>query len=239
MIKNGLYPPIGVDNSCTREKWVKSMLLNLPPGARILDAGAGTQRYKKYCTHLEYVSQDFGKYDGTGNGKGLQTGKYNYGSLDIVSDIINIPKPNQIYDAILCTEVLEHLPYPEKAIAEFSRLLKSSGILILTAPFCSLTHYAPYHYCSGFNRYWYEYHLQKNGFSQIEYSCNGNFYEFIAQEVNRLPSIARQYSHKKLSILAILTKYILKWTLYRMSMKDKGSAEVLCFGYHVTAIRCK
>jgi ubiquinone/menaquinone biosynthesis C-methylase UbiE len=63
--------------------------------------------------------------------------------------------------------VLEHVPDPTKVLDEFARLLKSGGKLILSAPFASLVHFAPYHYCSGFSSYWYEHHLPQRGF-QIE-----------------------------------------------------------------------
>lgn len=46
--------------------------------------------------------------------------------------------------------------------------------LILTAPFASLVHMAPYHYCSGFSCYWYEYHLTLCGFEIVELTANGD-----------------------------------------------------------------
>lgn len=82
----------------------------------------------------------------------------------LVSDITMIPAPDASFDAILCSEVLEHVPEPTHALDEFVRLLKPGGTLILTAPFASLVHMAPYHYCSGFSRYWYEHHLPLRGF---------------------------------------------------------------------------
>ncbi|MDO9324535.1 MAG: methyltransferase domain-containing protein, partial [Methanoregula sp.] len=136
----------------------------IPPGSRILDAGAGEQQYKKFCTHLNYVSQDFAQYDGKGDGKALQTQKWETSNIDIVSDITTIPEPDTSFDAIMCIEVFEHLPEPIIAIKEFSRLLKPDGHLILTSPFCSLTHMAPYHFYPGYNRYFYEKHLADNGF---------------------------------------------------------------------------
>ena len=89
----------------------------------------------------------------------LQTKTWDNSKLDIVSDIIQIPLPDNSVDAIMCTEVLEHLPNPILAIKEFSRLIKPAGYLILTAPFASLVHFAPYHFASGFSRYFYEKHL--------------------------------------------------------------------------------
>jgi 2-polyprenyl-3-methyl-5-hydroxy-6-metoxy-1,4-benzoquinol methylase len=143
----------GRRNQSDREIWLQSTLKRIPDGSRILDAGAGELQYKKYCSHLNYISQDFGQYDGKGNSEGLQTSSWDNSKLDIISDIIDIPESDKSFDAIMCIEVFEHLPNPIAAIKEFSRLIKDDGFLILTAPFCSLTHFAPYHFYTGFNRF--------------------------------------------------------------------------------------
>jgi len=64
--------------------------------------------------------------------------------VDVISDITSIPLPDASFDACLCTEVLEHLPHPIEALRELARLLRPGGRLILTAPFCSLTHFSPH-----------------------------------------------------------------------------------------------
>jgi len=120
-------PFVGKNNESSREDWLRKTLLTVPDNSRILDAGAGTQRYRKYCRHLQYVSQDFEKYDGIGDSAALQTTVFDYGKLDIVSDITSIPEADASFDAIMCIEVLEHLPYPVQALMEFSRLLKPNG----------------------------------------------------------------------------------------------------------------
>jgi methyltransferase family protein len=52
---------------------------------------------------------------------------------DICADLLNIPKRAKSFDVILCSQVLEHLPYDEFAIAlkEFSRI---SNNLVLSLP---------------------------------------------------------------------------------------------------------
>src|SRR5205085_1455925 len=137
---------IGTHNESNRVAWIERTLQRIPSGARILDAGAGEQPFKHACAHLRYVAQDFAQYDGRGDGAGLQTGSWDQSALDIVSDIAAIPEPNGSFDAIMCTEVFEHIPHPAGALAEFARLLKPEGFLLLTAPFCSMTHFAPYHF---------------------------------------------------------------------------------------------
>jgi SAM-dependent methyltransferase len=128
-----------------------------------LDAGAGELRNKPLCHHLTYVSQDLCLYEGQGDGTGLQTRRWDTDRIDIRCDITAIPEPDASFDAILCSEVFEHLPDPLKALDEFARLLKPGGKLILTAPFASLVHFAPYFFGTGFSKYWYEHHLPARG----------------------------------------------------------------------------
>jgi SAM-dependent methyltransferase len=228
-------PPAGKNNESAREQWLERTLGAIPDHSRILDAGAGTQRYRKFCSHLNYVSQDFGQYDGQGDSAGLQTGAFDYGKLDIVSDIASIPEPNASFDAVMCIEVLEHLPDPIAAIKEFSRLIKPNGHLVLTAPFCSLTHFSPYHFSTGLNRYWYQRHLAATGFTIRDIVPNGNFFEFVAQEIDRIGSISKRYSNDKPRILERLSIFMVLRMLSRFSKKDAGSSDLLCFGYHVHA----
>lgn len=109
----------------------------------------------------------------------------------MVSDICSIPDPDSSFDAILCSEVLEHVPDPTHALIEFARLPKGSGHLILTSPFSSIVHMAPYYFCSGFSRYWDEYHLNSRGFDIKELTPNGDWFLLLRQEINRLGGIER------------------------------------------------
>ena len=65
---------------------------------------------------------------------------------------------------------------------------------MLTAPFCSLTHFVPYHYTTGFNKYWFNWVLDKYGFEIESISSNGNYFEYIAQELRRLEGVINYYS---------------------------------------------
>lgn len=226
---------VGLSNEATRDKWVSTALKRLPPGLKLLDAGAGECQYKRHCGHLEYVSQDFSQYDGTGNARGLQTGSWDTSAIDIVSDILSIPLPDETFDAVLCTEVLEHLPDPVLALKEFSRLLKRGGVLILTAPFCSLTHFAPYHFSTGFNRFFYVHHLEKEGFERIEILENGNYFEYVAQELRRIESSAANYCDRKVGWIVKIAIRVVLFSLKRLSAADGGSKELLNFGLHVVA----
>ena len=234
-IKKLVVPSIGQDNHDKRREWVINQLKCLPQGCRLLDAGAGTQQFKKYCAHLDYVSQDFAAYVPSEDGAGLQNDKWDYGELNIISDITNIPEPDESFDAVLCSEVLEHLPDPNAALEEFGRLLKKGGVLLITAPFCSLTHQAPYFFSTGFSKFYYEHWLSELGFEGIETEANGSYFEYLAQEAKRLNGISKKYSGKELNFFQkIVTTLFLK-TLASKAKKDKNSSELLCYGYFVKA----
>jgi len=228
---NRLLPNVALKNVATREQWLKKTLENLPAGLRILDAGAGELQYKPWCSHLDYVSQDFNQYDGQGDGAGLQTQAFDTSRIDIVSDITAIPVPDESFDVVMCIEVLEHVPDPNRAITELTRVLKKGGTLIITAPFCSITHFSPYHFATGFNRYFYQQVLGEHYIIQ-EVTANGNFYEYLAQEIMRVPMIAQTYSNTKVNLIEMGWLALALRVLNRLNSKANGSDDILCFGYH-------
>jgi SAM-dependent methyltransferase len=221
-------------NQAGREEWLRKTLARLPEGARLLDAGAGEGGKRRLCSPLRYVSQDFCQYDGVGDGKGLQTGQWDTRGIDIVSDITSIPEEAGSFDCILCSEVLEHLPDPGKALDEFARLLKPGGVLVLTAPFASLVHFAPFHYCSGFSRYWYQHHLGGRGFDIAELTPNGDWFACCRQELLRLGGMSRGHGDWSWPLAYLLA--VLGW-LYFKVRGGAPAAELACFGWHCVATK--
>lgn len=230
-----MAPQVGLNNLKTREKWLEAALKRIPAGLKILDAGAGELQYKKFCQHLNYVSQDFAQYDGQGVPEGLQTKTWDNSKLDIISDIIDMPVEAESFDAIMCIEVFEHLPQPVLAIKEFSRVLKPGGYLITTAPFASFTHFAPYFYANGYSKYWYQEIYSKYGFTIEEISINGNFFEYLAQELRRLPDMVDKYCHYSINSETEKQISLLLTDLEQYSSDGNQSAEFAAFGYHVFA----
>ena len=221
---------IGSSNKLNRDAWISKVLSEIPPGMKILDAGAGKMPYKPFCSHLNYTSQDFCEYDGRGNGSGLQTETFDTNRIDIVSDIAHIPVSDNYYDVILCSEVLEHVPDAVKVMKELIRLLKPEGLLIVTVPFCSLTHYAPYHFASGFNRYFFE--SFKDSLKIDVLQTNGNYFEYLAQEIKRIPYVTGKYSSVRIGRVQNFFIYGLLNILARINKRSSNSDELLCFGYH-------
>ena len=230
---------VGTKNQSTRDEWLRATLQKIPANSRILDAGAGELKYKLLCSHLNYVSQDFAQYTGQGDGRGMQTGAWDQTKLDIVSDITKIPESDGSFDAVMCIEVLEHVPHPVDALRELSRLLKAGGYLIVTTPFCAITHMAPYFYQTGYSRYFYEYWLEKFNFEIVDLQHNGNYFEYLAQEVRRIPQMGNDYAGTQIDGNSqSLINQMLR-LLNELSEKGNDSQEVLCFGFHVLAKKKK
>lgn len=63
--------------------------------------------------------------------------------VTIVGDIQRTAIPDNTYDVIICTQVLEHVANPFLAAAELYRILKPGGRLLLTVPSAYPYHSAP------------------------------------------------------------------------------------------------
>ena len=235
-IKNRLVRLLNVNvNEVNRDQWLKKTLRAIPPGLRILDAGAGELRNKPLCSHLVYVSQDVCQYEGAGDALGLQTGTWDTSNIDLVCDIADVPEPDASFDVILCSEVLEHLPDAVKVLDEFARLLKPGGRLIVTAPFASLVHFAPYHFATGFSRYWYEYHLPPRNFDLQEMTPNGDWFSYVRQEILRLPAMARRYGDWCWPLSYLVASVALLY--FSLRGKSRAADDVACFGWHCVAVK--
>jgi SAM-dependent methyltransferase len=230
-----------VRNADARHAWVLKELAAVPAGATLLDVGAGECAYKPHCHHLTYRAQDIAQYEGQGNAKGLHTGQWDTRQLDFVCDLYDIPE-TEGFDAVLCTEVLEHVTDPVRAVTKLARLLKPGGRLIVTAPFASLTHFAPYHYASGFSEYFWRYHLEGQGLQISELVPNGGYFDFLDQELGRVRSVRKRYSGWPLDPLSFVLLTLARLNLRLLASRDgprqaRRSAELLSFGWFVRATK--
>lgn len=66
--------------------------------------------------------------------------------VQVLGDAQALGLADAVFDVVLCTEVLEHLPEPQKALDEMFRVLRPSGTLLLTTRFLFPIHDAPHDY---------------------------------------------------------------------------------------------
>ena len=138
--------------------------LNINAGDTVLDIGCGEGRHSIGL----YVDKEVNAIGIDLSMEDMKTAKNRIKDFSITetntsscvfgaADIKSLPFEDSVYDAVICSEVLEHVVDPVRAIEKMSKLVKPNGKIIITAPFNSLTHFSPYHYCTGFSRYFYEF----------------------------------------------------------------------------------
>lgn len=146
--------------------------LNLLEGT-LLDLGCGEMPYKHYILSNSKVE----KYIGLD----IENPTYQKNTKpDLFWDGNKIPLENDSVDCVLATEFFEHVPYPEKILAEVKRVLKPGGLLLLTVPFIWPLHTMPY------DEYRYtpfslERILKNSGFDDINIKALGGWNASFAQ----------------------------------------------------------
>jgi SAM-dependent methyltransferase len=94
----------------------------------VLDAGCGDGVLRRYLSHRHaYVGIDFSSRPL------LRATRYNPATY-LRADILHIPFPADSFDALFSFQALQYLRNPETALAQFARVLKPGGKLILTVP---------------------------------------------------------------------------------------------------------
>jgi len=223
-------------NVTNRNNWVAQKARSISSGSRILDVGAGIGQYRPLFSHCEYRTQDFGKEPGT-------VGRYT--QLDYECDITAIPVPDGYFDAVICTEVLEHVPEPIRAVAELARVTRAGGWLWLTAPLGSILHQEPYHYYGGYTPHWYRRFLPENGFDVVEISPNGGFFGLYAQESQRFSALIdpRRVPGRRaqlvLGVFWLLTLPLLRVLIPVVchQLDRMGLEKAATVGYHISAVK--
>lgn len=125
---------------------------------KVLDFGCGDGRYKKYVIpNNEYIGIDVAE-SGHGSNK-------NY---DVLYNKKEIPFKDETFDAIIFTEVLEHIEDVDLTISELNRVLKTNGKLFVTTPFIWAEHETPYDF-QRYTSFGIKKLFEKHGFCIISY----------------------------------------------------------------------
>ena len=119
---------------------IKYKKLKLETGQLLLDMGCGEGRHSIGAlleTPANVIGLDLSFED-------LNTAKSRLNDFDLsgcdtfctfgVGNIKNIPIENSSLDAVVCSEVLEHVDSPKESIQELVRVLKPGGIMALSVP---------------------------------------------------------------------------------------------------------
>ncbi len=141
--------------------------LGVRPGARVIDVGCGQGRhsFEAYRRGADIVAFDQNAAD-------LADVKVMFGAMaeigeapghawaeTVQGDALALPFDDGEFDVVIASEILEHIPDDERAIAELVRVLKPGGALAVTVP-----RWLPERICWALSD---EYHANEGGHVRI------------------------------------------------------------------------
>lgn len=134
---------------------------------RVLDVGCGAQPYRDLFPRVErYVGLDHPGPRG----------------LDVYGDGLALPFRAGSFDAVLCNQVLEHVPEGAKLMEEIARVLRPGGTLLLTVPLTWDLHLEPSDFYR-YTRYGLQYLADKSGLRVLDVAPTCGLWATVAQRV--------------------------------------------------------
>ncbi len=158
-MSNSIYfSPVGITKTLTENAIKKAA--KLYAAGKLIDLGCGEKPYESIIS--PYITSYFGV-------DFQPTAEVNYGKgtkADLYRDCTETGLPNESFDTLISTQVMEHIFNTDKYLTECHRLLKPGGVGIFTVPLIWPCHAEPYDYFR-FTRYSLEKLFENKGF-QIE-----------------------------------------------------------------------
>ena len=155
---------------------------------KVLDVGCGDSPYQALLNsqNTAYTGIDI-----------VDADTFDYSNPAVIPfDGRHIPFGNNVFNGIICTEVLEHVEEYQLLISEMHRVLVNGGTAFITIPWSARYHYIPYDY---FRYTPSSLKTMFSGFSQVSIKPRGSDIAVIANKLivmwfrNLLPAKKWQY----------------------------------------------
>lgn len=190
---------------------------------KLLDLGCGMvplfKAYQEYVTDVTCVD-----WDNT-----MHKNEY----LDLECDITKVlPFKNEVFDTIILSDVLEHIPQPEHLWREMSRVVTMNGKIIVNVPFFYWLHERPYDYYR-FTEFALRRYVEDCGLKLVQLETIGGMPEIItdilSEQIQFIPLIGRPVA----VIIQYTTWLFIKTALGKQISKKTG--QQFPFGYFLVA----
>ena len=138
----------------------------------LLDVGCGTKPYRSLFTVDKYIGLDIDSDSSRIRG-----------IADYFYDGTIFPFPDEIFDSILCNQVLEHVFNPDYFLSEIYRVMKPGAKMLLTVPFVWDEHEQPCDY-ARYSTFGLKSLLERNSFRILRHKKLGADSSILFQLAN-------------------------------------------------------
>lgn len=155
-----------------------------------------------------------------------------------------LPLEDNVFDYIICSEVLEHISQPEKVLKEMQRVLKKGGSIYICVPFLYPIHSDPEDY-ARFTDYYWQKALLYNGFTDIVIEKQGYLWSVFADIIREIVRNFMKYHLKNSGIFRAGISEILRWILEKainadrklQNIKGKENFQKYTTGFGIRALK--
>lgn len=129
---------------------------------------------------------------------------------DLILDVADMSKIKaENIDVINAIELFEHVEKIEQGLRECYRVLRKSGVMILSAPFLLPIHADPYDFQRWTEDKWKR-ELERLGFKMLKFEVMGKFFTVLADMakifIKSMPGVLRWFLYLSFPMLDLLVK---------------------------------
>lgn len=179
-----------------------------------VDVGAGGGKYAKLIAKyaLRYVGFD-----------NLSSPKQFTGSvpdhISFIADVLRIPVKSNAADTVICSQVIEHVPEPDRLVSELARICAPGGHVFLATGWMAPYHKEPLDYFR-FSKDAFRYLFENNGIEIIELIPNGGLCTFLVWYPLRLIELKSKWWRRKLGKFIRPIELLAEWIDNKVDTSD-------------------
>lgn len=207
--------------------YLAKIFSQISPDALLIDLGAGPNQFAELTDQFTSIIRvDFVPYQ----------------DVDVIADLgKRLPFQDHVADAVLLSNVLEHIADPDAFLSEAHRIMRPGARLAGIIPFLLGVHQRPYDF-QRFTDIGLERHLQLAGFKNIQITAIGSpsevFQTFQRHYFQKLFDYVREEQHTLWGRIAVKIGWTISRLLARfLSLLRRSNDPSYCLGYGFFAER--
>lgn len=176
----------------------------------LLDIGCGTKPF------TEFLKGRVAAHIGVDQKNGF----YGEENVDLVGTAYEVPVETGYADAILSSQVIEHIEEPDKAFREFNRVLKQGGTLIVSFPLIHPIHAEPHDFFR-YTEYGFRELCRRCGFQVLEVHKLMGFWHMAGVLIGKYLSPLRKSMVNKIHLVDLFV-LLVQLGFYAMHALEGG-----------------